>query len=130
MSDLTVDSSPVLIVINGEVGREYVEHTLAAADSVYMSSVNLAEVATKLMDDGLNEGQVRGTISDLPVIVIAFDETVALDAALLRPATRRAGLSLGDRACIALATRMQTPVLTADRAWATLNLPIEVILAR
>ena len=54
----------------------------------------------------------------------------ALVAAALRPLTRSAGLSLGDRACRALADREGVPALTTDRAWAKLRLPIEIRLIR
>lgn len=97
---------------------------------MYISAVNLTEVATRLLDNGINETRVRATIEGLPVTIVPFDAIGAMNAALLRPLTRSARLSLGDRACLALAIKLNLPVLTADRAWAALDLPVEVILAR
>lgn len=59
-----------------------------------------------------------------------FDTDLALRAALLRNSTRPYGLSLGDRACLALARREGLPVLTADRSWAKLDVGVEVVLIR
>lgn len=58
-----------------------------------------------------------------------YDEDLALAASKLRPATRHKGLSLGDRACLALAIREGATAITTDRAWADLDVGchIEVI---
>lgn len=130
VSELVTDASAALILINNEPGFERVVAALGAAENSYMSAVNFAEVGAKLADDGLREHQIREMLDGLPVAAVPFGAADALAAALLRPLTRHAGLSLGDRACIALAIALNQPVLTADRAWADLGLPIEVILAR
>ena len=59
-----------------------------------------------------------------------FDESLAVEAGFLRPATRQYGLSLGDRACLALALRERIPVVTADRAWSQLDLGIDIQVIR
>lgn len=130
MNELVTDASAALILINNEPGFEHVIAALEAVENAYMSAVNFAEVGTKLADDGLDEDQIGEMLDGLPVAAVPFGASEALAAALLRPLTREAGLSLGDRACIALAIALNQPVLTADRAWADLDLPIEVILAR
>jgi len=95
-----------------------------------ISAVNLCEVLSKLHDDGLTEAQADAAVSAMDLRVVAFDEPQARFAARLRSLTRRAGLSLRDRACLALGERLRSPVVTADRAWASLDLGIEVVLIR
>ena len=62
--------------------------------------------------------------------MVPFDDDLAVRAALLRPTTKRAGLSFADRACIATAIRLNATVVTADRAWAELDLPCPIELIR
>ncbi|MFZ1106612.1 MAG: PIN domain-containing protein [Hyphomicrobiaceae bacterium] len=62
--------------------------------------------------------------------IVPFDEELARQTGALRPATRSLGLSLGDRACLALAQRERLPVLTADRSWAKLDLGIAITMVR
>lgn len=97
-----------------------------------MSTVNLSEVTAKLMEHGLSEEDVRGAIGVYRLAWVPFDDEAAFAAGLLRSATRSAGLSLGDRACLALGRDRNLPVLTADRAWGGLDLVpgIEVVLVR
>ena len=95
-----------------------------------ISAVNLCEVLSKLHDDGLTEAQADAAVSAMDLRVVAFDEPQARFAARLRSLTRRAGLSLRDRACLALGERLRSPVVTADRAWASLDVGIEVVLIR
>jgi ribonuclease VapC len=70
-----------------------------------------------------------GVPGDL-LVIFPLDEAQAREAARLRPSTRAAGLSLGDRACLALAASLKLPVLTADRAWAGLQVGVVVELIR
>lgn len=98
----------------------------ALARGALMSTVNLSEVAAKLADIGMAEAAVRMATEQLGLEFVAFDEAGAVAAGLLRPASRSAGLSLGDRACIALGQARSLPVLTADLAWSSLDLGPEV----
>ena len=82
-----------------------------------MSTVNVAEVAARLAADDFPESRIRDGIELLEVDIAPFDEADAIATGLLRPATRSLGLSLGDRACVALAIRTGLPALTGDRAW-------------
>lgn len=129
MSEVTLDSSAVLAVLNGEPGSDEVDRFLSGGECA-LSTVNLSEVATKLIERGATLAEVHQALRAIRITLHPFDELDAFEAASLRPLTRHAGLSLGDRACVALAARLGTPVVTTDRSWTTANLPVEVILAR
>ena len=92
-------------------------------------SVNLTEIVTRLLDRSSGPPDIS-RLAKLPFSVADFDRDLALQAGLLRAATRHKGLSLGDRACLALAMREKLPVMTGDRAWSDLDLPVEVVLIR
>lgn len=99
-------------------------------EKALLSAVNLVEVATRLLDVGASATEIEGLPERLRCEVVPFDEELALGAGLLRVRTRHLGLSVGDRACLALAQREGLPVLTADRAWAKLDVGVEVVLIR
>ena len=120
MSSWVLDASALMAVVNDEPGAERVEEALDAG--AIMSTVNLSEVVAKLADAGLPEQAVLDVISPVGLQFAVFDAEDAVTAGLLRLPTRSAGLSFGDRACIALASRMAAAVLTADRAWAAIEL--------
>lgn len=95
-----------------------------------ISSVNLTEVVTRMLDWGVVIADIHALVRGLPCDVAPFDRELALSAGLLRSATRSKGLSLGDRACLALAHRLGVPALTADRQWAGLDIGVEIQLIR
>ena len=95
-----------------------------------VSAVNLSEVLERLCSGGLSTSEADEAVAELNLRVADFDETQARLAAYLRPRTRRAGLSLGDRACLALGLTLDCPVITADRAWARLDVGVEVVVIR
>ena len=99
---------------------------LLSGPGATMSTVNLSEVVARLIEAGWSELAIRRDISRLNVDLVPFDATDAFETGLLRPLTRQVGLSLGDRACLALAQRLGLPAVTADRSWTTLQLPITV----
>ncbi len=111
---VVLDASALLASIKGEAGGGVV---LAHVDEAVIGAVNFAEVVSRLADLGLPPQTIEAELVGLPVPVIAPDRDTALAAGLLRTATRGAGLSLGDRFCIALALRLAAPVLTSDKAW-------------
>lgn len=127
MVSIVLDSSVVLAHINGEPGSE---RAAAFFGDALISAVNLAEVVAKLVDRGASLALTRAALSRYGLQVAAFDEELAEWTGALRPQTRAFGLSLGDRACLALALRRALPVLTADRTWKELNLSVEVQLLR
>jgi ribonuclease VapC len=125
---VVLDASAVLALLQNEAGAERVADLLSGAA---MSAVNLSEVVAKLTDHGMPADDVREALDGLPLDVHAFDREAAFAAGELRRITRGAGLSLGDRACLALAARLGAAALTADRAWAALATDIApVILIR
>lgn len=122
---MVVDASAVLAVVFQERGRESVAPALPGAS---ISAVNLAEVMSKMLDRGLSPERIDRQLDELSLAVADFDRNLAIQAALLRKITSHKGLSLGDRACLAM--REKRPVLTADTAWSDLDLPVEVVLIR
>ena len=95
-----------------------------------MSSVNLSEVVGKLSERAMGESFIRETHNVLELEIHVFDETAPYGAGLVRNPTRAAGLSLGDRACPALARHLHLPALTADKSWKLLNVGVKVHLLR
>ena len=120
MSDgpVVLDASALLTLLQNEPGAEVVADLLPRG---IMSAVNLSEVVAKLMDHGMPLEEAREALDGLPIDVASFDRDAAFAAGELRRVTRGAGLSLGDRACLALATRLGATAVTADRAWASLS---------
>ena len=127
MVDVVFDASAVLALLNDEAGAEAVAARLQGAA---ISTVNITEVLTKLSDYGMTIEQANRALSALRLSSVSHDHGLAVAAAELRPATRAGGLSLGDRACLALAARLKVPVLTSDREWSRLELPVRVELFR
>jgi ribonuclease VapC len=121
-----LDASALLAALNAEPGSEIVE---AEPDPI-ISAVNLSEVVAKLVERGGADQDIRAALDALRLEVRDFDVGLALAAGLLRRVTRQHGLSLGDRACLALAQSLQLPVLTTDRTWLDLRLGIDVRVVR
>lgn len=126
---MVLDASALLAFLQGEPGAERVAEALARPAAI--SAINYAEALGKLADDVETavelahrleaEGFVGGVLRVEPVLA---EDAPAI--ASLRRSTRHRGLSLGDRACLALALRLRLPVMTADRAWLGLGLDVEV----
>ena len=124
---IVADASAILAALKNERFDNINPQRLVRAT---ISAVNLCEVRTKLHDDGLNEAQTNAAVSAMDLRVVPFDEPQACIAARLRSATRRAGLSLGDRACLALGEQLGCLVVTADRLWARIDIGVEIVLIR
>lgn len=111
MSEVVLDASVVLAIVQGEAIHPDIFGLLEGA---VMSAVNYAEVRAKRAD---LEPVPYPRMDDLLDRIEPFTSTQAIISGELRPLTRRAGLSLGDRACLALALELDAEVYTADRAW-------------
>jgi len=127
VSSWVLDASALLALLNGETGSERV---MGGLPDAVIASVNFSEVVTKLADEGRDEAEIRLYLDALGLEIVEFDTELAYRTGFLRPLTRSLGLSLGDRACLALATSLGIPALTCDRLWATLNLGVTVELIR
>lgn len=122
-----LDSSALLAFINQENGSEIVEGYLPNA---VMSSVNISEVVAVLSQIDMPKDVIINIINELGIEVINFDQEQAIQTGFLRNKTKAAGLSLGDRACINLASIKNLNVVTADKIWITLELENNIILIR
>jgi PIN domain nuclease of toxin-antitoxin system len=127
VSDVILDASALIAFLRKESGGEMV---FAAMPGAAISSVNLTEVVTRMIDDGFSPEYTREAIADTSIETVAFDHILSFEAGALRVSTRARGLSLGDLACLALARRMGLPVLTADRNWAKVDVGVEIRLIR
>jgi len=122
-----MDSSAVLASIRGEPGADVVNAALAGS---FTSAINLAEVVSKLIQDGVPGAEAATIVRRIGVQLVETDEEQALAASLIHAITRSAGISIGDAFCLALGKLRGCPVMTADRAWKTLDLGVEVTLIR
>jgi PIN domain nuclease of toxin-antitoxin system len=127
VSKYVLDASAVLALLNQEPGMSRVEAVLA--DSC-MSTVNYCEVLGKLIDAGMPEQDARESVELLNVEIVGFDTDLACLAAVLRPTTKKLGLSLGDRSCLALALSRRNTAVTAERVWPKLKIGVKIELIR
>ncbi|PTL36791.1 VapC toxin family PIN domain ribonuclease [Candidatus Methylomirabilis limnetica] len=127
MSRVVLDASAILTLLNQEEGAERVAPFLADA---VISTVNLAEVVTRLALAGMPETAIREALALLPLESVPFDVGQAIDVGLLAPTTKLSGLSLGDRACLVLAHRLDATAVTADQAWVGIDAGVAVELIR
>lgn len=118
-----IDASALLAFLLGERGHERVAGHLFEA---CMSTVNLSEVLGRFARAGRDVGVIARRLEETPIEWVPFSERHAAIAAALVPATQAAGLSLGDRACLALAVERGIGALTADGAWKDLDLGIAI----
>jgi PIN domain nuclease of toxin-antitoxin system len=118
LNEAVLDSSAVIAVLRAEPGAEMVTAVLPGA---LLSAVNLAEIVTKLCEHGMSAGEARLAIETTGIKIVEFDADQACLTGSLRNATRSAGLSLGDRACLALARTKNVPAMTTDRVWGKLT---------
>ncbi|MFZ0418299.1 MAG: type II toxin-antitoxin system VapC family toxin [Candidatus Sulfotelmatobacter sp.] len=128
MNRVVLDASAILAVIDGEPGAEKLTAALLAR--AVASTVNLAEVHTKLVSRGWPPAQAWEDASSPVREVLPFDEEQARLAGDLVAHTRHIGLSLGDRGCLALAMVLKVPAYTAEKAWKGLKLDVRIHVIR
>lgn len=124
---VALDASALIAFLFREPGHERVLPRLGAA---CISSVNVVEVLHRLHREGVDIDDSYREIARLDIEAVALESENVRDVARLIAETRSAGLSLGDCACLALAKSRAIPALTADRAWAKLDLGVEIELIR
>lgn len=122
-----LDASALMALFNAEPGAERVSDVATISA---ISSINWCEVYGKLRLAGIDGLSLRRDMLQTRIEVLPFDEHDARGTGELAPSTRRVGLSLADRACLALAARLGVPAVTADRAWLDLDVGVEVVCIR
>jgi len=127
VSRVILDASALLAFLLDETGGDVVAALLPHAT---LSAVNYCETLTKSIDRGKSLAESVGILARLRLPVVPFDAELADITASLRPVTKPLGLSLGDRACLALGLAQNLPVVTAEREWARLNIGVAVQCVR
>lgn len=122
------DSSAVLAALFQEPGGDTVVAMWVDGENL-ISAVNYAEIVSKLNERGMSDFEVLAVMEGVPLTVVDFDQTTAHASGLLRTATKALGLSLGDRACIALAQSRSATAVTADKQWEKLP-KLDLLLIR
>lgn len=126
---VVLDASALLAYLFEEPGADIVAGVLEQGRAL-VSSVNYSEVIGKLSDLSMSGETIRMTMDSLDLELMPFDEPQAMLAGLLRKPCRAYGLSLGDRACFALAMVERCSVMTADKVWQEVPVDVEVRLIR
>ena len=114
MTSAVLDASAVLALVRDEAGGDKVASYIGRAA---ISAVNLQEVVKELLLSGLEQLVIRELLAELRLDVRAHDADAAYAAAALHEQTKQFGRGLGDRSCMALATTLGVPAITADREW-------------
>ncbi|HTF43810.1 MAG TPA: type II toxin-antitoxin system VapC family toxin [Terriglobales bacterium] len=128
MNSIVLDASAVLAVLNAEAGADKLTPQLLSASTA--STVNLAEVQGKLVDRGLDPRDAwEATLSPIAEVAPFTAEHSRITGSLIAQ-TRALGLSLGDRACLALGLALKAPVYTADRSWKNLKIGVRIHVIR
>jgi len=128
VNSIVLDASALLAVLNREPGAERLTPQLLSA--AISSTVNLAEVQSKLVSRGIKPDEAwEATISPIRESAVFTDEQAKIAGSLIAR-TSGFGLSIGDRACLALGIALKAPVYTADRSWKNLKLGVRIHLVR
>lgn len=129
MTTIVLDASALLAMLRDEPGGDKVADVLIDSR---MCVVNLAEVTSHFVHNDMPSHEVDAMLHPLPVTLVEADAELARVAGHLRAATSKAGLSLGDRFCLALAKRDGLSAWTADRQWALIaeKVGVDVVVIR
>jgi ribonuclease VapC len=133
MSKVVLDASAFLAFLGAEVGADTVQQAIRTG--AFISAVNLAEVLSKVSEVGRDPEQLYAELMEhrvlgYGIVVRPFREEDAVAISKLRVRTKKFGLSLGDRTCLALGAALQLPILTADKSWLRLDLGLAIELIR
>ena len=128
MNRIVLDASALLAILNGEAGSDKLTPELLSTAA--SSTVTLAEVQSKLVDRGLSPDTAWAAVLSPVGEPIPFTAEHAKAAGSMISKTRSFGLSLGDRACLALGLALDAPVYTADRSWKNLKLGLRIHVIR
>lgn len=130
MNKIVLDASALLAILHEEQGAEIFSQQFDLLENVTMSVVNIAEVYGKLVGMGIGSEDAWEAVT-APIPEIAdFDTEQAKIAGSMVAQTRSLGLSLGDRACLALGMVHKAPIYTADRVWKKLRLGVSIHVIR
>ena len=127
MNKCVLDASAILALLNNETGAEMVQELLPFA---IVSAVNYAEVVTRLSLLGMPENEIHQALNILGLTIIPLDEDLSFRTGYLAIVTKQYGLSLGDRACLALAFKTGYSAVTSDSAWQGLKIEVDIKLIR
>jgi len=117
-------------MLHGEPGAEMFSQQSHLLENIAMSAVNVAEAYGKLLGRGIGREDAWEAVTAPIPEILDFDTEQAKIAGELLPLTRTLGLSLGDRACLALGIALKAPIYTADRAWKGLRLKVSIHVIR
>jgi PIN domain nuclease of toxin-antitoxin system len=127
---IVLDTSALLAILNEETGAEIFTQQFELLSNATMSAVNISEAYGKLLGRGIKAEDAWEAVTAPVLEIVDFDTEQAKIAGWLQPQTRSLGLSLGDRACLALGMALKAPVYTADRAWKKLRLEVSIQVIR
>ena len=127
MAEAILDASALIAFLRNEPGAAKVAKVL---DKSCISAVNLAETCSKMIEYGKELEAVTFQIERLQIPVVPFDGEQAKNVASLWKRTRDVGMSLGDRACLALALKTSLPAFTTEREWSKCSLGVKVVKVR
>jgi PIN domain nuclease of toxin-antitoxin system len=127
VTEVVLDASALLALINGEAGADRVRPLMAQS---VISAVNLCETVHRLRRRGVPVETVTATLASLVSATIPFDESMAYVAASIHERTREQGISLADCACLTLALCRGVPAVTTEKTWEACDVGVKVIRIR
>ena len=125
---VVLDASALLAMLHNEQGADKVEAALL--NKAVISTVNWTEVIQKAIAKNIRVDDLDSELAAVGLSFFSFDMQQAHIAGSLWQQTKALGLSLGDRACLALALHLDLPVLTADKIWQQLDIGVSILLIR